>query len=228
MTKVAMPQMHVGRGLPYGPSGVVTVFPVWSAATPIRGLATGAHAELEVGENPEGPVVEMLSIHNRGVQPALLLEGELFEGGWQTAHWSAMPSCRSAGPIPSRWRAWNSTDGAAGSVITDALTDPRRGCRCRCARTTVNAKRGCGATSSDTSRCDERRRRPWPITSRKRAMTRHDGSADQATRRAGRRADRYRWPAAGPGSVRLAGSSRCPSDADGGNRRLRGAFRQRW
>ncbi len=28
--------------------------------------------------------MELLSIHNRGVQPALLLEGELFEGGWQT------------------------------------------------------------------------------------------------------------------------------------------------
>ncbi len=84
MTKMTMPQLHVGRGLPFGPSGVVTVFPVWSAATPIRGLATGTQAKLEVGEHPEGPRVEMLSIRNRGSQPALVLEGELFEGGWQT------------------------------------------------------------------------------------------------------------------------------------------------
>lgn len=84
MTKMTMPQLHVGRGMSYGPSDVVTVFPVWSAATPIRGLATGTQAKLEVGEHQEGPVVEMLSIHNRGSRPALVLEGELFEGGWQT------------------------------------------------------------------------------------------------------------------------------------------------
>lgn len=84
MTKMTMPQLHVGRGLPFGAGGVVTVFPVWSAATPIHGLATGTQAKLEVGEHPAGPVVEMLSIHNRGSQPALVLEGDLLEGGWQT------------------------------------------------------------------------------------------------------------------------------------------------
>jgi len=100
MTMMTMPQLHVGRGIPYGPCDVVTVFPVWSAATPIRGLATGTHAKLEVGEHQEGTVVEMLSIHNRGSQPALVLEGELFEGGWQTRALVRDAVLPTGGPYP--------------------------------------------------------------------------------------------------------------------------------
>lgn len=33
MTKTTMPQLHVGRGVQYGPDGVVTVFPIWSSET---------------------------------------------------------------------------------------------------------------------------------------------------------------------------------------------------
>ena len=76
-----IPQLHVGNGTDL--SGI-TVFPVWTSATPIRGLVTGAAAQVEVGELTDGPSVPWLELSNRGARPALMLEGELLEGGWQS------------------------------------------------------------------------------------------------------------------------------------------------
>lgn len=81
MTSLTMPQLHLGRGTHYAG---ITVFPVWTSATPIRGLATGAAASVEVGEMPDGPAVPWLELSNIGSRPALMLEGELLEGGWQS------------------------------------------------------------------------------------------------------------------------------------------------
>ncbi len=75
-----MPQIHVGVGTQIGP---LTVMPVWWAVDPDPGLVTGRQADVVVNECPEGPAVTQLVVSNRGDAPALLLEGELLEGGYQ-------------------------------------------------------------------------------------------------------------------------------------------------
>lgn len=76
-----VPELHVGRGTGVGG---VTVFPVWTGVPPLRGIDTGVGARVAVGELASGAEVERLSVTNLGARPALLLEGELLEGGRQT------------------------------------------------------------------------------------------------------------------------------------------------
>jgi hypothetical protein len=78
---ITTPDLHVGHGVTLGP---VTVFPVWTDATPLRGITTGTAARVDVTELPSGPSVPHLTVTNVGSKPALMLEGELLEGGWQT------------------------------------------------------------------------------------------------------------------------------------------------
>lgn len=78
---VKIPELHVGLGMTFGP---VTVFPVWAAAAPLRGLAMGTDARVEVQELGGDAQVPRLRVTNLGARPALLLEGELLEGGMQT------------------------------------------------------------------------------------------------------------------------------------------------
>jgi hypothetical protein len=78
---ITIPDLHVGHGAAAGP---VTVFPVWADAIPLRGVTTGTVARVDVSELPDGADVQRLSVTNLGSRPALLLEGELLEGGWQT------------------------------------------------------------------------------------------------------------------------------------------------
>lgn len=78
---ILLPELHVGRGIAVG---AVTVFPVWSAGRPVRGLVTGSCDDLSVSELDGGPSVAALQVRNTGSRSALLLEGELLEGGWQT------------------------------------------------------------------------------------------------------------------------------------------------
>jgi len=75
-----VPQVHVGCGV-YA-SGV-TVFPVWPAVRGARGVDTGVRARVGAAERAGSPVVGELVLTNEGPRPALLLEGELLEGGWQ-------------------------------------------------------------------------------------------------------------------------------------------------
>ncbi|GAA2199964.1 ARPP-1 family domain-containing protein [Sinomonas flava] len=74
------PQLHVGIGQQFGP---FTIFPVWSDTPGNLGLTTGAHAQLQVTELAAGPQVNRLTVANTGAKPALLIEGELLEGGHQ-------------------------------------------------------------------------------------------------------------------------------------------------
>src|SRR5215813_1441162 len=78
---ITMPDLHVGHGVAAWP---VTVFPVWADAAPLRGVTTGTSARVDVSELPDGAQVPRLTVTNRGPKAALLLEGELLEGGWQT------------------------------------------------------------------------------------------------------------------------------------------------
>ena len=79
MTRI--PELHVGRGLAAGP---LTIFPVWADAEQLEDLSTGAGARVDVREVPGGAQVPHLAVTNRGAGPALLVEGELLEGGKQT------------------------------------------------------------------------------------------------------------------------------------------------
>lgn len=75
-----MNQLHVGSGHQVGP---LTLFPVWCEGPAVVSLATCAAANLSVTELPSGPQVARLLVTNRNTKPALLLEGELLEGGHQ-------------------------------------------------------------------------------------------------------------------------------------------------
>lgn len=70
--------LHVGQGTTIG---ALTVFPVWNGRAGVRHYETDASA-LEVGE-VDGGAVPRLQAVNRGAKDVLVLDGQLFEGGWQ-------------------------------------------------------------------------------------------------------------------------------------------------
>ena len=80
MDLLTMPTLHVGQGTHV--SGL-SVFPVWTDAPSVSGLDTGIAAHVQVDEREGSPVVGELVLKNQGAKPALLVAGELFEGGWQ-------------------------------------------------------------------------------------------------------------------------------------------------
>ena len=80
MTTKVTPELHVGCGTEIGP---LTVFPVWAGGAGPDGLVMGLAAKLRVAEREGHPVVGQLVVTNDGPRSALLVEGELLEGGWQ-------------------------------------------------------------------------------------------------------------------------------------------------
>jgi hypothetical protein len=80
MNLLMMPTLHVGHGTHLGG---LSVFPVWTDAPAVSGLDTGLSARVQVDEREGSPVVGELVLKNQGTRPALLVAGELFEGGWQ-------------------------------------------------------------------------------------------------------------------------------------------------
>jgi hypothetical protein len=79
--KVSVPGLHVGKA---SSDGGVTLFPVWTDAAYLDMIVTGTAAKVTAGELPDGAEVPYLTVTNKGKQIALLLEGELLEGGRQT------------------------------------------------------------------------------------------------------------------------------------------------
>ena len=75
-----IPELHVGRGTQVGP---LTVFPVWSSEPEVTSVSMGVGAQIEAVEREGSPVVGELIVKNTGSTTALLVEGELLEGGWQ-------------------------------------------------------------------------------------------------------------------------------------------------
>jgi hypothetical protein len=80
MNFLRMPALHVGQGTHVGG---LSVFPIWTDAPTVSGLDTGTVARVQVDEREGSPVVGELVLKNAGAKPALLVAGELFEGGWQ-------------------------------------------------------------------------------------------------------------------------------------------------
>ncbi|MGH3370258.1 MAG: ARPP-1 family domain-containing protein, partial [Nocardioidaceae bacterium] len=74
-----MDELHVGRGTT---RGAMTVFPLWGATNGYRRYTMGGR-DLDVTEVDGDPDVGTLMVGNIGDRPALVLEGQLFEGGWQ-------------------------------------------------------------------------------------------------------------------------------------------------
>lgn len=74
-----MQTLHVGRGTT---RGAMTVFPLWTTTSGSCRYTTQTK-HLDVTEVEGGPHVGALMVGNTGNRPALVLEGQLFEGGWQ-------------------------------------------------------------------------------------------------------------------------------------------------
>jgi hypothetical protein len=74
-----MQTLHVGRGTT---RGAMTVFPLWTTTNGSCRYTTQTK-RLDVTETEGGPRVGTLMVGNTGSRPALVLEGQLFEGGWQ-------------------------------------------------------------------------------------------------------------------------------------------------
>lgn len=74
-------KLHVGQGTTIGS---LTIFPVWhDRVVPVRRRYDTGHDSLVVTEVADGPDVPQLQVHNPGERPVLVLDGQLFEGGWQ-------------------------------------------------------------------------------------------------------------------------------------------------
>ena len=79
MNTTLIPRLHVGSG---STVGALTLFPVWTESPSVDGyLWTGE--SLTVAEHQEAPVVEELMVRNKSGGSAVILEGDLLEGGWQ-------------------------------------------------------------------------------------------------------------------------------------------------
>lgn len=78
-SSVTIPRLHVGVGTTVHS---LTVFPVWVEARSVRGLHWSG-CQLSVGELDDGPSVGQVQATNSSSRPAVLLEGDLVEGGWQ-------------------------------------------------------------------------------------------------------------------------------------------------
>jgi hypothetical protein len=72
--------LHLGRAIV---RGALTVFPVWNGAAVANPGYDVTSASLTVEERAGAPVVDELVVTNTGRRPALVLEGELLEGGQQ-------------------------------------------------------------------------------------------------------------------------------------------------
>lgn len=74
-----MNELHVGRGTT---RGSMTVFPLWGRTGSHHRYTMGGRG-LHVTEVDGNPDVGTLMVGNVEDRPALVLEGQLFEGGWQ-------------------------------------------------------------------------------------------------------------------------------------------------
>jgi len=81
MNAVTENRIHVGIGTYVG--GGVTVFPVWPEAPEVKNHCWKP-GHLTIGEVEQGARVDTLQITNTGTRPHVIVEGDIFEGGWQT------------------------------------------------------------------------------------------------------------------------------------------------
>ncbi|MCR6030354.1 hypothetical protein GGQ22_02730 [Nocardioides sp. zg-579] len=73
-------RLHIGQGTTVGS---LTVFPVWHDRVATKRRYETSAETLSIAELGGGPSVPQLSVTNTGQQDVLVLDGQLFEGGWQ-------------------------------------------------------------------------------------------------------------------------------------------------
>lgn len=110
-----VPQLHVGAGTSLGP---LSIFPVWTSDPGSLGISTGTHAKVAVTELASGAQVSRLTVTNNGPHPALLLEGELLEGGSSTGPAPATSSSARVKPATSTPSASRPAAGKTGKSAT--------------------------------------------------------------------------------------------------------------
>ncbi|QZY29693.1 ARPP-1 family domain-containing protein [Nocardioides coralli] len=125
-----MNTLHVGRGIT---RGAMTVFPLWADRAGWSRYTTSAKT-LDISEADNGPDVGQLMVGNHGDRPVLVLEGQLFEGGWQhrMATLSVMVGVHQRMPVDvacveqGRW-AGSTRQTSRGRRATPYLRDAVRG-----------------------------------------------------------------------------------------------------
>lgn len=125
-----MNELHIGRGTS---RDRMTVFPIWSAQA-----GTSRHTldadRLDVRELEHGPSVDTLDVGNTGDKAVLVLEGQLFEGGWQhrMAKQSVVVGARQRIPVAvacveqGRWGG-SGRQHSRGRRVTPYIADAVRG-----------------------------------------------------------------------------------------------------
>ena len=123
-----MNELHVGRGTT---RGGLTVFPVWSAGSGVARYTTDTR-HLDVTECEDGPEVPTLMVGNTGDRPLLVLEGQLFEGGWQHRMATRSVLVGFTSGCPWRWPASSTAAGAglSGRPVADGGQRRLSGMRC--------------------------------------------------------------------------------------------------
>ena len=137
---------------PVPPSVALTAFPVWVEGPSVRGLHWSGQ-QLAVGELAGGPSVSQLQVSNGSTRPAVLLEGDLVEGGWQNRMLGREPLVRLARPRCSRRGA---SSRAAGTARGAALTRRRAAYSVNAAardHTARSTRVTCGSGSGGSSSC---------------------------------------------------------------------------
>lgn len=124
-----IPRLHVGAGTTVHS---LTVFPVWVEGPSVRGLHWSG-SRLSISELDDGPSVSQLKVTNGSSRPAVLLEGDLVEGGWQNRMLavSALIPAGASSLVPARCVEQGRWDGqarhqAAGQRATYSVRAARR------------------------------------------------------------------------------------------------------
>ena len=80
MNEIISEKVHAGKGTFIGNG--VTVFPVWTSGTEMKSVCFKTK-HLTVSEIDGSPDVNRLSVTNNGHRDHVVVEGDIFEGGWQ-------------------------------------------------------------------------------------------------------------------------------------------------
>lgn len=136
--------LHLGRPLV---RGSLTLFPVWNGrAVSARGYDVGSGG-LVVSERSGSPVVGELVVTNTGRRPALLLEGELLQGGHQHRVTARSMVVEPGQPVVVPVRC---VEAGRWSGVSSHVRDGRR------APTTLRAARGQAEVWQEVSRYEQR------------------------------------------------------------------------
>ena len=228
-TRYTLPRLHVGAGTTVG---ALTTFPLWVQAPSVRGLHWSGN-ELTIAEIAGSPSVDELTVTNRSQRPAVLLEGDLVEGGLQhrMVAASGLMAAGTTGMLAARCIEQGRWDGQQGHQATrrrapysvyaaerDHVGAADQGDVWR----RINRfEQRLGRTPS-ASMVDHLARRPAPQHATRGGAARRD-HRDRRSRGRGRDLRTIAWPGEPLGGNRGCGLAGCPQRADAGDAGRTGA-----